>query len=157
MKENFLRLLKWLDATRLIMIIKYRFERCMEPGCWDPGNECFYPPDESDGLYEMKADVFYCVEHSSKAGFCWSCGQFWAGVEAFDFSPIEGICPNCISEFEDEGSYWDDEDDEDWEDDWDSIAVYGPDAEDENQESYFSNDTYPVNIPDSDEETETET
>lgn len=50
----------------------------------------FDDDDESD----------YCPTCAIKSGFCLSCGGFWAGVEAFDFSPISGICPNCIDEFQ---------------------------------------------------------
>lgn len=54
------------------------------------------------------ADTFdyYCAEHCQKNGYCYGCGEFWAGSESFDFSR-SGLCSNCQSEVED---YIDDED-----------------------------------------------
>lgn len=46
--------------------------------------------------YDMGEDIdyYYCGDHVTDHGFCWMCGQFWAGVDAFDFDP-GGLCPNC--------------------------------------------------------------
>jgi hypothetical protein len=41
---------------------------------------------------------WYCAEHCNINGFCWYCGEFWGGCEAFDFEPT-GCCPNCKDEF----------------------------------------------------------
>ena len=49
---------------------------------------------------------YYCANHCKEHGYCFCCGQFWAGVEMFDFGP--GWCSNCASEFEDE-TYDDDD------------------------------------------------
>jgi len=46
----------------------------------------------------------YCVDCAPKQGFCWACGQFWGGVESFDFGP--GYCENCASEIEEEEEYY---------------------------------------------------
>lgn len=53
--------------------------------------------------YESKKDIIfhYCAKHITENGFCWACGNFWAGVEVFDFNPV-GLCPNCKDEFNDE-------------------------------------------------------
>jgi hypothetical protein len=42
---------------------------------------------------------YFCASHCQKNGFCYGCGEFWAGSENFDFGP--GYCSNCASEFED--------------------------------------------------------
>jgi hypothetical protein len=47
-------------------------------------------------------DGFYCAEHAYEEGFCWSCGNFYAGAsERFDFR-IGGqwLCDSCWSNFE---------------------------------------------------------
>jgi hypothetical protein len=65
---------------------------CQEDGCTGEADRYYYPDDDA-------FDVL-CVEHAVQAGFCFMCGNFWAGVEAFDFSRIAGVCPNCIHEFD---------------------------------------------------------
>lgn len=59
---------------------------------------CVVAGVESDG---GDAENWYCPEHARKLGYCWGCGQFWAGIEEFDFNPC-GLCPNCKDEFEDD-------------------------------------------------------
>ena len=89
---------------------------CDWEGCEQGGSvECVFPDDTLDG--------FYCTEHASKAGFCWACGLFWAGIESFDFDPHK-LCDNCrdnpdiAGEFEGQDAYgWD------WEDDYAEIGV----------------------------------
>lgn len=59
------------------------------------------------------ADVYdyYCAEHCYKNGYCYACGQFWAGSEDFDFSRSH-LCSNCRyeemedDEYIDDGSYY---------------------------------------------------
>jgi len=65
-----------------------------------------------DGSAEWPPE-HYCPEHCQLHGFCYGCGQFWAGCERFDFDP-SGLCPNCQSEL-DAGLDWDDDD---WPDYW---------------------------------------
>lgn len=48
-------------------------------------------PDQLEGRTEI---AYYCAEHAQEHGYCYICGQFWAGVERFDFDP-SGLCPNC--------------------------------------------------------------
>lgn len=80
---------------------------CQHEGCSNPGIPCFMP-----GNYDADdPDYFYCGEHCQIEGFCYICGQFWAGVEMFDFGP--GYCVNCASEVEEP-----DYDDMDWFDDY---------------------------------------
>ncbi len=58
----------------------------------------------------------YCVTHASQNGYCWGCGEFWAGCESFDFNRMQ-LCPNC----RDDPDFR-----EDWEDEDDEYADYGP-------------------------------
>lgn len=53
-----------------------------------------------DGSVEI-LDGYYCAEHAYEEGFCWGCGQFYAGgSERFDFR-IGGqwMCDGCWSNF----------------------------------------------------------
>lgn len=45
-------------------------------------------------------DYWYCPKHAHENGFCVSCGQFWAGVESFDFNNPAGLCDNCRDQWE---------------------------------------------------------
>ncbi len=80
--------------------------RCMEEGCGNIGFECYLPDDGDEASYA------YCAEHAFDNGFCKRCGQFWAGIESFDFG--KGYCDNCQYELDDET---DDETDE-----WDGLV-----------------------------------
>ncbi len=87
--------------------IKYSLHRCYEPVCGREGIACFLPDNETQGTKYEKPDEYYCVFHAQTGGYCWCCGQFWAGVESFDFGP--GICENCREEFDEEFMHYDDE------------------------------------------------
>lgn len=65
--------------------------------------------------YEPDNGVWSCSEHAEHFGFCYMCGNFWAGCESFDFSRIKGVCENCISEF-------DDDSEQDWDDSYDDFS-----------------------------------
>lgn len=80
---------------------------CQEPDCNEPGVACFLPLCDEDETEEP--DYYYCSSHAAKNGFCFGCGNFWGGVEAFDFSPIKGLCPNCRSELEEDDEELEDE------------------------------------------------
>ena len=78
--------------------------RCEQEGCTSfDAFPCTHEPNDTD-------PSFYCAEHAFQHGYCYICGQFWAGIESFDFGP--GYCENCRSEVEE------DESDEDYEDDY---------------------------------------
>lgn len=80
---------------------------CEHEGCTRDGLPCHEPgghADDDDG-----PTTWYCTEHAAEHGFCWCCGEFWGGVESFDFG--SGLCEHCRDEV------GDDEEDEDWDDD----------------------------------------
>jgi hypothetical protein len=94
--------LSWNDfrhALAGVNWLPFRYPRCEEPGCDEEGCPCYLEP-------WGKIHSFYCVEHSQIHGFCVGCGQFWGGIESFDFGP--GWCDNCALEFEDDYNYEDD-------------------------------------------------
>ncbi len=77
--------------------------------------------------------TYYCPSHCYENGFCYMCGQFWSGAdECFDFGASH-LCSNCQREDEwnyqdDWDGYWDRPEEEDDDDEWDSIIIYGPNA-----------------------------
>lgn len=98
-----------------------RFDICMEGGCTIRGIACYLPDDNS---IPDKPDCWYCPEHAHKNGFCWGCGNFWAGVESFDFNLWGNeLCDNCKDEPDLTGEYdYDDDHSEDWAYDWEAYA-----------------------------------
>ncbi|MBD2771190.1 hypothetical protein [Iningainema tapete] len=87
--------------------------KCQHPGCsGENTTACFLPDNTTD-----KPDYYYCVKHAPQEGFCYCCGQFWAGVERFDFAGfyggIKGLCENCdssirasLGEFDDDDEFY---------------------------------------------------
>lgn len=57
--------------------------------CW---KELFFSPSHICETFD-----YYCPEHCQKNGYCWGCGEFWAGSESFDFSR-SGLCSNCAGD-----------------------------------------------------------
>jgi len=70
---------------------------CMEEGCWNEAIACRlvdYFASEPKETTE-----WFCVDHCHQNGYCYMCGEFWGGVEYFEFSKT-GLCENCQSELE---------------------------------------------------------
>lgn len=70
--------------------------KCQHEGCEDEGIECYLSAYDT-GKPRTEAtepDEYFCAEHANAHGYCWGCGDFWAGVETFDFNP-RGLCDNC--------------------------------------------------------------
>ena len=84
---------------------------CEHEGCKEPGLACFLPDDQDAPSY------FYCRDHAQEGGFCSACGNFWGGVESFEFDP-DGLCDNCRHDPDITGEEPDNEEDyvEDFED-----------------------------------------
>ena len=81
---------------------------CNEWGCNRIGFPCWLSPTDARP-YE-----YLCWQHIEDSGFCVGCGQFWAGIESFDFRRSQ-LCDNCASEVEDDDDWgesyaeWDDD------------------------------------------------
>jgi len=87
--------------------------QCEHEGCTSLHTEEWqYPEYEDDDGNKITQTAWFCTEHAADDGFCIHCGNFWAGVESFDFSPIKGVCENCRVEYEEP-------DDDDYDDGWD--------------------------------------
>jgi hypothetical protein len=96
----------WHFIWRQFLILRWRLGwsiRCQHPGCTNGANPCFLEPWGQP--YE-----YYCFTHAFEHGYCKGCGQFFAGIESFDFGP--GYCDNCRAE-------WEDDLDEDMMEEWD--------------------------------------
>jgi hypothetical protein len=68
--------------------------KCGHPYCQSDGMEC-HLNDDADTV------EWFCPEHCFEHGFCFGCGNFWAGTEGFDFSESH-LCDDCESEVADE-------------------------------------------------------
>jgi len=81
---------------RAIWLRLHRKHICEHKNCLKLGMQCRLPDYDYEGDYHYKGDLifWYCSEHCQLEGFCWGCGEFWGGCEAFDFN-IAGLCPNC--------------------------------------------------------------
>ena len=95
--------------------------QCQGDGCNEDGIECRVWAFGGDGLPDEDVER-WCIEHAHDAGFCYMCGLFWSGFEAFDFphyhKVIPGMCPPCSEQtkydageldgqYEDEGYVYD--------------------------------------------------
>lgn len=95
---------------------------CSTRGCKQMGNPCWYP-DDTD-----RPSEYYCYSHMRNAGFCPGCGNFWAGIESFDFSRT-GYCEDCADEWRDDDY-----------DDWDDLGEPEPDPWEEAMSNCYSSD-----------------
>lgn len=89
--------------------------KCEQEGCDSTDTiECRLPDYEETGIF-----YHYCPKHAEANGFCVCCGEFWGGIESFEFWH-PGLCDNChddiqaeLGEYEDEevpDYYYDNED-----------------------------------------------
>ena len=108
---------------KIVNSLKHKFHFCSHAGCWKHGEdviECYLPDyevDEEGFRTNDEPDYYYCWEHADTHGFCKMCGEFWAGIESFEFIH-PGFCDNCDDEMErdfdrgfDDEDYFDDYDD----------------------------------------------
>lgn len=51
--------------------------------------------------YEKHEDIIfhYCSKHAEANGFCCCCGDFWGGIESFEFWH-PGLCDNCYDDIQ---------------------------------------------------------
>lgn len=94
------------DPERDLALAEAR--RCDEPGCELEGRACFLPTHDQPAGEDEHPDAYYCAEHAFANGFCRGCGDFWGGVESFEFAN-GGYCDNCRSAIDAE-----ERDEQDW-------------------------------------------
>lgn len=114
----------------------FKANQCRHPGCTEEGIPCAMDWEDRD-------PDFYCSKHAPEHGHCHCCGQFWGGIESFEFGRSPGLCDNCRDQIEadsldepddfDESDYYDHEDDFEDDDDpgQDGILIIGPDPREE--------------------------
>lgn len=91
---------------------------CQQDGCREIGIPCYLPDlyedDDAERPTGDEPSAYYCGAHAQRNGFCYRCGQFWEGVESFDFGP--GYCDNCeqYEDHDDERDEWDGQDEYDY-------------------------------------------
>jgi hypothetical protein len=67
--------------------------RCQHRGCGENSQlvACYLPDDDPNG----RPTELLCPDHAAEHGYCCVCGQFWSGIESFDFEH-PGLCDNCF-------------------------------------------------------------
>lgn len=97
-------------STQFLDFTKYHLGMCLEPGCNNVGTPCRLPRYldlETDELVDDEVDYYYCYDHAHENGFCWCCGDFWGGIESFEFVNRAGLCDNCETEIDYDDDYED--------------------------------------------------
>ena len=89
---------------------------CEEYGCLMEGIvECYLPPitmEDGHLSKDQPPTEHFCQYHAYKNGFCSLCGDFWGGIESFEFDNPQRLCENCLDQLKTElGEYDDDEED----------------------------------------------
>lgn len=93
-------------VRRFMSWLKHKTHRCAKDGCWSKGSACYLPEDD-------EPSEWVCAEHAHDAGYCYLCGQFWGGVESFDFRR-NGLCDNCDDQVKCDMGEYDDRAYEEW-------------------------------------------
>jgi len=81
---------------------------CEHGDCLNQAMQCHLTAYSDDYSESWDDYYWYCTEHCKDKGFCWGCGEFWAGNEQFDFNRA-GLCSNCKDEFDSEEDEYDPE------------------------------------------------
>jgi len=91
--------------------------KCEREGCFEDGvvvcHVPDYPPLLSKEPYDytgIKIIEHLCQDHAYEAGYCTICGDFWGGIESFDFNNPSKLCENCQEQIIDENCEEDEED-----------------------------------------------
>lgn len=83
---------------RVQLRLKRLLKICGHDGCWQRGNPCYLEMDAPPSEYG-------CHEHAHIMGYCRWCGQFWGGIESFDFG--NGLCDHCRDAAREDAGYED--------------------------------------------------
>lgn len=109
--------------------------KCQHENCTEEGTPCFFPDNETE-----TPDEYFCTEHAFDQGYCYLCGQFFSGIERFDFPEtyggIRGLCESCDDEIKTELEEYDEEEEYVCVDDEVGIFVFNPE-ETEAYEAYY--------------------
>lgn len=90
--------------------------KCEREGCFKDGLVVCRVP-EYESVYHRDPDMkeaimieHLCPDHAYDAGYCTLCGEFWGGIESFDFENPSHLCEHCIQQVRDEQGDYDDDD-----------------------------------------------
>lgn len=73
--------------------------RCQESICGAPAIACYLPDLDRGEARQATAYAYLCPDHAFKRGHCKGCGEFWGGVESFEFLN-GGYCDDCRREID---------------------------------------------------------
>lgn len=80
--------------------------KCCSPFCDEHADLYRLPQTERE---KPQPVAFLCKNHAQQFGYCWGCGDFWGGIDSFEFGPGSrvGLCIDCYhdsgcDDFEDE-------------------------------------------------------
>ena len=82
--------------------------KCEHNGCFENGEVACHVPElhgENGRIYDdtnIRVVEHLCSNHAYEAGYCTLCGDFWGGIESFDFNNPSHLCENCKEQIEDE-------------------------------------------------------
>lgn len=108
--------------------------KCEHEGCEITDTTECQSQDYEDGAIIIS---HYCTEHAYEHGFCYCCGEFWGGIEGFDFNNPTHLCEHCYDALRDE-----------IEDDYDDEEDYYPfDLDDAPTLPYYDENFDYENIP----------
>jgi len=78
--------------------------KCEQEGCFKDGSvECRIPDTGYPVLPETLNHIEHlCPDHAYENGYCSLCGDFWGGIESFDFNNPSHLCEHCLEQVKDE-------------------------------------------------------
>lgn len=82
--------------------------KCEHDGCFKDGSvECHLNDYETWIANNHVGDVpimteYFCREHAYENGYCTCCGDFWGGIESFEFDNPLQVCETCLENYENE-------------------------------------------------------
>jgi hypothetical protein len=76
---------------------------CEEYGCLLDGLvECHLLTFDKGFVHAEEINFNYCQYHAYLNGFCSCCGDFWGGIESFEFENPSHLCENCLDQIKNE-------------------------------------------------------
>jgi hypothetical protein len=91
--------------------------KCEHEGCLANGSVVCHVPDIPDATGKTVYDgagieiiEHLCADHAYESGYCICCGDFWSGIECFDFDNPSHLCDNCKEQIDSEQCDYDDDD-----------------------------------------------
>lgn len=77
-------------------------QKCEKKECFKDGCVECHVPEQGDYIDMLELKEHFCPEHAYENGYCSLCGDFWGGIESFDFNNPSQLCENCLEQLKDE-------------------------------------------------------